>query len=79
MLEGALRSLKEALDLPDGLRHTAIANGFLELVPTYTPSPSGLGRALAQPAPALGQPQLTAPSSKIIVLRPSVPLAQAQS
>ncbi|MBI1751991.1 MAG: polysaccharide biosynthesis protein [Acidobacteria bacterium] len=82
LLDRTLRALKEALDLPDGLRQAAIVQTFMELVPSYLPSPNGLGRFL--PAVLPGQPASApvpapAPAPKIVVLRPSIPLAQAQS
>ena len=88
VLERVLRSMREALTLPDGmLRRQAILNGFMELVPAYNPSPSGLGRYLsAAPTPTLEtqdpgeelNPEGVVPS-KIVVLRPNYPFAQAES
>ncbi len=52
VLDHLLRSLQEAVILPDGIRQSAILQIFLELVPNYHPSTSGLGRYLEEPMPA---------------------------
>jgi hypothetical protein len=44
--------LREAVYLPDGIRQQTIALGFMELVPAYQPSESGLGRYLREPIAA---------------------------
>ncbi|WLT29993.1 nucleoside-diphosphate sugar epimerase/dehydratase [Geothrix sp. PMB-07] len=75
VLDRALSALKEAMDLPEDLRQTAFVQTFMELVPAYAPSPNGLGKYLA--VKAVGAP-LVAPAPKIVVLRPTPPLAQAQ-
>jgi hypothetical protein len=52
----------------------------MELVPTYTPSPTGLGKHLLEPIPAIeSQMPIQISSPKIVVLRPSIPLARIQS
>jgi FlaA1/EpsC-like NDP-sugar epimerase len=52
IVERVLRSLREAVYLPDGIRQQTIAMGFMELVPAYQPSESGLGRYLPEPVAA---------------------------
>ncbi len=79
-LDRVLGSLWDAVSLPDGIRQQAILRGFTQLVPTYRPSPTGLGKHLLESNPAIenqGPVQLASP--KIIVLRPSIPLARLQS
>jgi len=46
VLERWLRTLRQAGTLPEQARQCAILRGFMELVPNYRPSPSGLGRHL---------------------------------
>jgi FlaA1/EpsC-like NDP-sugar epimerase len=79
-MDRALRSLRDAVKLPDGVRQRTILQEFMELVPTYNPSRTGLGKHLLELLPDLenegGAPP---PSSNIVVLRPSIPLAQLQS
>ena len=79
VLERVLRSLRETASLPDGLRQHAIVHGFLELVPNYNPSPTGLGRFLPAPAGTkeVGLSLQKPPS--IVVLRTPITLAQARS
>ena len=80
VLDRVLRSLRAAVDLPDGSRQRAIAHGFMELVPTYRPSPTGLGKHISEPIPAIESlVPVQVDSPKIIVLRPSIPLARLQS
>jgi FlaA1/EpsC-like NDP-sugar epimerase len=80
ILDRVLRSLREAMNLPDGSRQRAIMQGFMELVPTYTPSPTGLGKHLLEPIPAIeSQMPIQIASPQIVVLRPSIPLARIQS
>ena len=80
VLDRVLRHLRDAVNLPEGSRQRAIAHGFMELVPTYRPSPTGLGKHVSEPVPAIESllpVQMDSP--KIIVLRPSIPLARLQS
>ena len=80
VLDRVLRHLRDAVNLPDGTRQRAIARGFMELVPTYRPSPTGLGKHISEPVPAIESllpVQMDSP--KIVVLRPSIPLARLQS
>jgi FlaA1/EpsC-like NDP-sugar epimerase len=80
VLDRVLRSLRDAMVLPEGPRHQIIAHGFKELVPTYNPSPAGLGQYLLDPVPgAESQEPVPQPSSNIVILRPSIPFAQLQS
>jgi hypothetical protein len=53
-LEETLQRLREAITLPEGQRQREILRCFKRLVPTYQPSPLGLGK-YAEPgkAPAL--------------------------
>ncbi len=44
VLDRQLRTLREALLLPEGVRQQAILQTFREVLPTYSPSPSGLGK-----------------------------------
>jgi len=53
VLERQLRTLRSALVLPQGSRQKAILQGFLELLPTYSPSPTGLGAYAEWPRPEL--------------------------
>jgi FlaA1/EpsC-like NDP-sugar epimerase len=79
ILDRGLRALHDAMDLPEGSRRRAIAQGFMELVPTYRPSPTGMGKYLLETVPAdENHTPIQKPSSKIIVLRPSIPLARLQ-
>jgi hypothetical protein len=68
------------MNLPEGLRQQEILHAFKRLVPTYSPSPTGLGKYLTKAIPAI-ESQIQAPTDipKIIVLRPSLPLARIQS
>lgn len=80
VMDRVLRSLQAAIDLPDGPRQRAILQCFMELVPTYRPSPTGLGRFVAEPVPDLeNQVQLQKPSPAIVVMRASIPATQLQS
>jgi FlaA1/EpsC-like NDP-sugar epimerase len=80
LLERVLRNLKDAIYLPDGSRQRAIAQGFMELVPTYHPSPTGLGKHVAGPLPEMESlVPIHMDPPKIVVLRPSIPLARLQS
>ncbi|MDP1831437.1 MAG: nucleoside-diphosphate sugar epimerase/dehydratase [Geothrix sp.] len=80
VLDRVLRSLRDALNLPDGSRQQAILHGFLELVPTYRPSLAGLGKHLAESLPGPGsRPPKPVPPPTIRVRRPSLPIAQLQS
>ncbi|HLO68005.1 MAG TPA: nucleoside-diphosphate sugar epimerase/dehydratase [Holophaga sp.] len=45
-LDRTLAALEAALDLPAGLRQARLLALFAELVPSYRPSPAGLGRIL---------------------------------
>jgi FlaA1/EpsC-like NDP-sugar epimerase len=79
VLDRSLRSLREAIDLPDGIRQGTILHHFLELVPTYKPSPAGLGKYLFEFVPSGdGLEPIQVSPSKIILLRPASPLAQVQ-
>jgi len=49
VLDEGLAELKALGRLAEGPRRRAILAGFLKLVPTYRPSPAGLGRYLADP------------------------------
>jgi hypothetical protein len=52
----------------------------MELVPTYQPAPSGLGKFATPPLPVSEQPAATqGPSPKIVVLQPPRPLARPNS
>lgn len=80
ILDRVIRSLRDAVNLPDELRQRAIVDGFLELVPTYRPSPTGMGKHLLKPIFANeSQEPIQIPSSKIVVMRSSIPLTQLQS
>jgi FlaA1/EpsC-like NDP-sugar epimerase len=80
ILDRILRSLREAISLPEGDRQRAILHGFMELVPTYQPAPSGLGKFATPPLPVSEQPAATqGPSPKIVVLQPPRPLARPNS
>jgi FlaA1/EpsC-like NDP-sugar epimerase len=79
LLDRVLWSLKDAMGLPDGIRQEEILQGFKRLVPTYSPSPMGLGKYLSEPYPSIGRnDSIRVAPTKIIVLRPSIPLAQTQ-
>ena len=52
LLNTTLAELKDLACLPEGLRQRAILASFLKLVPTYRPSPAGLGRYLEPVAAA---------------------------
>jgi FlaA1/EpsC-like NDP-sugar epimerase len=53
LLEEGLAALRASACLPEGQRQREILDGFLRLVPSYHPSPAGLGRYLPrQPVPA---------------------------
>ncbi len=43
-IETCLENLRQAILAPDGLRQTRILGILREMIPTYTPSPIGLGR-----------------------------------
>ena len=79
VLDRVLRALRDAVNLPDGARQRAIAHGFMELVPTYSPSRTGLGKHLLEPIPAIDSQAPLIPASNIVVLLPSIPLAKLQS
>ena len=51
LLNATLADLKDLACLPEGHRQRAILRSFLKLVPSYRPSPAGLGRYL-EPTPA---------------------------
>jgi len=80
VLDRLLRTLRDAVDLPDNIRQQAIAIGFMELVPTYRPSPTGLGKYITEPISITGKP---APAQRqpapIVVLRTPLPLTQLHS
>lgn len=79
LLDRGLRTLREAIDLPEEARKRTIVHTFLELVSAYRPSPTGLGRFLAEPA-ATPETRLSKPwPAPIVVVRSSVPVAQPQS
>jgi FlaA1/EpsC-like NDP-sugar epimerase len=80
VLDRLLRTLREAVELPDGLRQSTILQGFLELVPAYNPSMNGLGKYANHPQPAIEdriEAQIATP--KIVVMRAALPLSQVQS
>jgi FlaA1/EpsC-like NDP-sugar epimerase len=75
VLDRVLQSLEDAVNLPDGIRQQEILHAFKRLVPTYHPSPIGLGKHLAEAIPSLeSRPSTQGAAPKIIVLRPSIPL-----
>ena len=80
VLDRLLRDLRDAVELPDGVRQRAIVHGFQELVPSYHPSPTGLGRYLEPPMQledAVGIHQW--PSPPVVALHSPMPLAQLRS
>jgi FlaA1/EpsC-like NDP-sugar epimerase len=79
VLDRLIRSLREAVQLPDGSRKRAILRGFMELVPAYRPSPLGLGKLLADSSAMLeDQLESPLPHGNILFLRPPVPLGRTQ-
>jgi FlaA1/EpsC-like NDP-sugar epimerase len=79
VLDRVLQSLEDALTLPDGIRQQEILHGFKRLVPTYSPSPTGLGKFFTEPFPTIeGRLPIQLASPKIVVLRPTIPLAQVK-
>lgn len=80
LLDRALKSLQEALDLPNGERQLAIIHEFLELVPSYRPSPLGLGRHLSGPLlSASTQPQNELSPASITFQQPAMAVPQLQA
>ena len=80
VLERLLRTLKEAVDLPEGVRQRTLLQGFMELVPTYRPSPTGLGKYVEATSTASGVSQpIKAPTPRTVVKRTPIPVAQTQS
>lgn len=80
VLDRLLRVLRDDLELPEGARQTAILRAFMELVTTYRPSPSGLGRHAAEAAPAgdtAARPQRTL--APVVILRTPIQIAHLQS
>jgi FlaA1/EpsC-like NDP-sugar epimerase len=80
VLDRLLRSLREAVELPEGVRQSTILQGFLELVPAYNPSMNGLGKYANRPLSVIEdriEAQIATP--KIVVMRAALPLSQVQS
>jgi len=44
LLEEGLSALRRAMDQDEGTRQLGLLRGLQQLVPTYAPSPTGLGR-----------------------------------
>jgi FlaA1/EpsC-like NDP-sugar epimerase len=80
VLDRVLWSLQDALSLPDGPRREEILHGFKRLVPTYSPSPIGLGKHFIKSRGAVeGVFPVEEMAPNIIVLRPTIPLAQIRT
>jgi FlaA1/EpsC-like NDP-sugar epimerase len=80
VLDRVLLSLEEAMNLPEGLRQQEILHAFKRLVPTYSPSPTGLGKYLTKAIPALeNQAFAQIPPPKIVVLQPKITLAKIRA
>jgi hypothetical protein len=47
LLDRSLRSLQNIISYPGQRRHREILECFMQLVPSYRPSPTGFGRCLA--------------------------------
>ncbi|WP_243300607.1 polysaccharide biosynthesis protein [Geothrix oryzisoli] len=79
-LEHGLEAMRRAIDLPDGLRQRTIVQRFMELVPSYRPSPSGLGKHLKEPLPS-GQETASAEvhPPAIPLLKSPLPLTQLEA
>lgn len=80
VLERWLRTLRQTSTLPERARQRAILTGFMELVPNYRPSPSGLGRHL-NAAIDFGEELASQERSSdpVIVLRTPVAFSPLQS
>lgn len=76
LLARCLRSLRETVELPEETRKQAIVQAFMELVPTYLPSPSGLGKYLAEPASAIENRQPKPWPAPIVLVRSPLQVAQ---
>lgn len=79
ILDRMLRLLKQAIDLPEGARHRTIALRFSEFVPNYHPSPSGLGKHLAEPMPEQRLEELQLQHPRVAALRAPMALTQSHS
>ncbi len=80
VLDRVLQSLEDAVSLPEGIRQQEILHAFKRLVSTYSPSSTGLGKFLADPFPTVeGRLPVQLASPKIVVLRPTIPLAQVKA
>jgi len=79
VMDRVLRSLRAAVNLPDGIRQQAIAIGFMELVPAYRPSQAGLGKYISEPLP-VGESHTSVwrQNPNVVTLRTPIPLAQVQ-
>ena len=78
-LDRGLQALREAIGLPEEERKAAIVQRFMELVPTYRPSPAGLGKFLPEPLPAAESGPHRPWAPPLVVLRPQLPVPQLQS
>lgn len=55
VLDRLLRTLRESVNLPNGIRQQTIALTLQQLVPAYRPSPTGLGKFLEEAGAAIGR------------------------